>query len=96
MKEQLSEDRLVFNNLELSKVIPEHVQRHRFKWLKRSFWKYTADWRRIRGKDPIDSCRWCGRQFEEGESMSLAGPEKGANWIVCEPCADQMEGNPCP
>ena len=91
-------DEVVFHNLELSKLIPEHIERHGFSWLKRDFSTFTEQWRRVRAKceEPLDLCDWCKRKFADGDRIALAQPKaaRERNWVLCQSCADEMEGGP--
>jgi len=76
--------------MKLSKRIPARTETVKFNWCKKDFTTFNETYRRIRGKfkRPGFQCRWCGRAFEDGETLALAQPENGANWILCGDCAD--------
>lgn len=78
---------------QLSRVVPQHTHRVKFRWVKADFLVYDAAYRAVRAKmrKPLDTCRWCKRKFEDGEQMGLAQPEKGPNWLLCQSCIKQME-----
>lgn len=79
----------------LSKVIPRHTHTVRFKWCKRDFMVFGEfKAARTRQKLPIlqgGKCFWCHRPFGDSDMMALAGPEKGANKLLCQICAEQLQ-----
>jgi hypothetical protein len=91
--ETLSVAKVSFEPVELSKVIPARVERVRFRWVNAEFSVMGPRWRAVRAKmkDRADSCRWCRHRFEDGETMALAAPEKGANWLLCQKCLTEMQ-----
>ena len=78
----------------LSKVIPRHTRSVRFKWCKRDFMAFGEfKAARTRMKLPIlqgGKCYWCHSSFADEDMMALAGPEKGANKLLCQKCAGQF------
>lgn len=79
--------------LRLSRLVPAHTRAVRFHWIKADFMVMSQQYRRIREKcrSPMDTCKWCGHKHVDGEMMALAGPEKGANWILCQRCATEAQ-----
>jgi hypothetical protein len=80
----------------LSKIVPQHVHRQDFTWLKRDFTVMSPGYRRIRAKvgGGMEKCDWCGHEFADDEVMALAGRPKGRNWVLCQTCAEMAEKGP--
>lgn len=81
------------SNLQLSRVVPQHVHREQFEWLKRNFMTF-GEFRGYRQRkhialEPFDKCWWCKVPFTDTDIMHLAGRKKG-NRALCDHCADQM------
>lgn len=77
--------------MELSKNIPARTKTVEFRWCKKDFMEMSQKYRDIRkGMKPLDSCRWCGHKFKDGEMMALAAPEKQLNWLLCQDCAEAL------
>lgn len=83
--------------LALSRIVPVHIERHDFRWLKRDFTVMNADYRRIREKcgGTMMECHWCHHKFADGETIGLAQPEAfgQGNWALCQSCCDEMEAS---
>jgi len=79
--------------MQLSKPIPAHRKTIRIRQYKRDFLQMSPGYRmaRSRMKDPMDTCKWCGHKFGDGEMLGLAIPEKGTNFVLCGACCDQIE-----
>jgi hypothetical protein len=84
-------------NVHLSKVIPQHVSRQDFTWIRRDFALMDHDYRAIRAKvgGGMERCDWCEYAFADGDMMALAGRPAGRNWMLCQTCA-QMAARPAP
>lgn len=81
------------DSAKLAKVIPEHMHSVSFNWCDRSFAVMSPEWRKARQRvkrSGNDACRWCSHAFEDGETMALAQPKKGTNWLLCQTCADKL------
>lgn len=79
--------------MHLSRIVPQHVHRQDFTWLKRDFSTMDANYRRIRAKvgGGMDRCDWCEYSFVDGDTMALAGRPKGRNWVLCQTCVQMAE-----
>jgi len=78
--------------MQLTKRIPARTKTVKFKWCKKDFMEMSDKYRQIRaktGRAAMDKCFWCGHVFANGEMMALAQPEKGANKVLCQNCADE-------
>lgn len=82
-----------FEPVELSRVIPSHVKRIKFKWINAHFSTMGPAWRNVRKrmKNPADDCDWCHHKFEDGEHMGLGGPETGRNLLLCQTCIGLLQ-----
>lgn len=82
-----------FGDLSLSKVVPRHTRVERFRWVKRDFMQFGVfkAARQRMGLREYDKCWWCKSPFKDADMMALAQPEKGANRILCQPCAGKLE-----
>lgn len=78
-----------FGTLTLSKVVPRHTRTETFRWIKRDFMQFGAfkAARQRMGLGINDKCWWCKKPFEDADIMALAQPLKGANRVLCQPCA---------
>ena len=76
--------------MKLSKRIAARTKTVHFNWCKKDFTTFSESYRKIRAKcqRPGFHCRWCHRAFVDGETLALAQPKYGANWILCGDCAD--------
>jgi len=80
--------------MELSKIVPSRRKTIKFNWCNKEFLVMSEKYRSARNKmRPMDTCFWCGHKFDNGEMMALAQPEKGANKLLCQTCADLLRGN---
>lgn len=76
----------------LARVIPTRIKSVKFLWCKRDFQRMGPEWRKTRARlKPMNSCFWCKREFEDGEMMALACPEKGMNRLLCHACVDSAQ-----
>lgn len=74
--------------MKLTKIIPERKKTIIFKWCKKDFTTIDKRFRRLQPK--LTSCFWCNHEFENGETIALACPEKGKNKILCQKCAEEL------
>lgn len=79
----------------LSRVVPKHVRTIRFNWCKRDFMVFgtfkAARLRRRTSLNGFENCFWCKKQFTDEDMMALAQPEKGANTVLCQCCAEAIQ-----
>lgn len=74
----------------LERVVPRHKQSVVFRWIKRDwmiFGAFKAARERM-GLGVYGHCFWCKQPFAEIDMMALAQPEKGANRVLCQVCAN--------
>ena len=78
--------------MQLSKRIPARMKTVGFRWCKRDYMKMSDGYRAARAglRRPMDTCYWCGHPFADGEMMAVACPDKGANKVLCQGCADEL------
>lgn len=78
--------------LQLSRIVPEHVEVFTFLEIGIDWATMTLEWRAMRSTmdDPLDSCFWCEHKFEDGEKMSL-GISSAGNKMLCRKCVDLVE-----
>ena len=81
--------------MELSKHVPARTKTVKFNWCQKDWLPMSQQYRNIRSRlrNPMDKCFWCGHEFEDGELMSLAQPEKGTNKVLCHLCATNLLQN---
>lgn len=81
--------------MELTKNIPAHKHKIKFEWCKKDFMVMNQRFRDIRSKskNPMNSCFWCHRKFQNGEMMALAHPSGKKNKVLCQSCADKLVSN---
>ena len=73
------------------KPIPARRKTMKLNWCKKDWMTMTQQYRKIRSKmRPMDTCKWCGHKFEDGEKFALANPTKGVNVVLCSACADAI------
>ena len=79
----------------LSRRIPAHTKTITVKWCAHEFATYDDTWRKIRGKSlsPMSICYWCKRSFDDGEVFALVCIEGRGNKVICEKCAESLEGS---
>jgi hypothetical protein len=79
--------------LALSRIVPAHRITEKFRWVQRNFRKFGVfKAARERIKLPVqDGCWWCKTLFADDDMMALAQPEKGANRLLCQDCAGELE-----
>lgn len=78
--------------MKLSRVIPKHTKTVHFNWCQKDWIEMSEKFRKIRSRmrNKLDTCFWCGHNFKDGEKMSIAQPERGANKVLCNGCADKL------
>lgn len=81
-----------FNPGSLSRLVPERLKTIRFNWCKRNFMKFgfyrgVCEKRRM---EVQSTCFWCRTPFKDDDMMALAQPEKGANKLLCQSCAEKI------
>ena len=83
------------SKITLTKTIPSRRKTITFEWLKRDFMEMSQGYREIRSRSdsPMDSCYWCGHQFEDGEMMALGCIGKGGNKVFCQDCLPDEENS---
>ncbi len=76
--------------LTLSKMVPARKKVVKFKWCHKNFMVNDEKYRAIRArfKNKLAKCFWCGHNFNDGEMMSLACPERGLNKMLCHKCVE--------
>ena len=42
--------------------------------------------------NPLDTCYWCERKFNDGEIIGIASFKGKGNKVLCTGCADKIEG----
>jgi uncharacterized CHY-type Zn-finger protein len=78
--------------LKLSKRIPARTKTVEFLWCKKNWLKMSKAYREIRMKsrNPMDSCFWCGLEFKNGEMMALTHAKGKGNKVLCGTCTDEL------
>ena len=83
------------SEMRLSRMIPARRMTLIALWCKKDFVVMGDEYRHVRRvlRDPMDSCFWCGHEFEDGEMMALACFDGKGNKILCQGCATELEAS---
>ncbi|HEX2600082.1 MAG TPA: hypothetical protein VHL05_14985 [Terriglobales bacterium] len=75
----------------LSREVPRRTETVRFNWVQKTFQQFGvfAAARKRMGLREYTHCYWCRRAFVDDDMLALAQPEKGANRLLCQACAEQ-------
>lgn len=79
--------------MQLSRDVPRHTRTERFQWVNLDFMPFgvfKAARSRMKLKE-YHQCYWCKKPFAEDDMIALAGPEKGANRLLCQDCGKQLQ-----
>ena len=74
--------------------IPARTETLTVLWCSPKFSTFDQSWRAVRAQmsNPLDTCYWCERKFNDGEIIGIASFKGKGNKVLCTGCADKIEG----